>query len=124
VAIALLLSPNNSPQEPTLPVSPGPTGIPDNLRPGVAIQSPANETVVDLGRSVTIRFTARGNQAITRVDLQRFGQTINEVAAGGATTFSGWFDYVPASTGTHQLEIVAWSGDIPGPPATLTLIVR
>jgi serine/threonine protein kinase len=125
VGIALLLSPNNSPQEPTLPFAPsGPTVIPDNLRPGIAIQSPDNNTVVDLGRSVTIRFIARGSQGITRVELQRFGQTINVANAGGQTTFSGWFDYVAASTGTHQLEIVPWSGDIPGTPATLTLIVR
>jgi serine/threonine protein kinase len=125
VAIALLLSPNNSPQEPTLPYAPsGPTAVPDDMRPGAAIQSPDNNTVVELGRSVTIRFIARGSQGITRVELRRFDQTINVVSAGGETTFSGGFDYVAASTGTHQLEIVPWSGDIRGTPATLTLIVR
>jgi serine/threonine protein kinase len=126
VAIAVLLAPkDNAPQEPTLPVVPsGPTAVPDDLRPGAAIQSPDNNTVVELGRTVTIRFIARGSQGITRVELQRFDQTLNFISAGGETTFSGWFDYMAASTGTHQLEIVPWSGDIRGIPATLTLIVR
>jgi serine/threonine protein kinase len=126
VAIALLLSPNNNaPQEPTLPAVPsGPTAVPDDLRPGAAIQSPDNNTVVELGRSVTIRFIARGSQGITRVELRRFDQPLDVMTAGGETMFSGSFDYMAASTGTHQLEIVPWSGDIRGTPATLTLIVR
>ncbi len=126
VAIALLLEPNNSPApEPTLPFAPsGPSAVPDELRPSAAIQSPDNNSVVDLGRTVTIRFIVRGSRGITRVELRRFDQTIDIIPAGGETAFSGSFNYVTGSTGTHALEIVPWSGDIRGTTATLTLIVR
>jgi hypothetical protein len=127
LAVALLLSPGNNGADggPTLPVAPAnPTDIPAELRPGVVIESPQNNASAGLGTTVTIQFVARGRQGITRVELRRFGQVIDAVAAGGQNTFAGWFFYSATSTGTHTLEVVPWSGDIRGDPATLAIIVQ
>jgi serine/threonine protein kinase len=121
LGIALLLSPNTKP-EPTLPFAP--TGPPDDVRPVAVIQSPENNATARLGQTITIQFIARGRQGITRVELRRFNQTIDVLSAGGQNTFSGSFNYLPADTGAHVLEVVPWSGDIRGIAATVTVLVQ
>jgi hypothetical protein len=88
------------------------------------IQSPANNVVVSLGDTVTIQFTASSTQGITRVDLRRFNQVLNFIAVDNLTVYQGTFLYQPDSTGVHIVEVVPWSGTIPGDPASVAIIVQ
>ncbi len=113
---------NTTSQEPTVPRS---TAAPTPLfRPSAVVQSPANGTAVNLGDPVTITFAANFAQGtITRVELRRFGQvldTINE----NASSVTGTFTYSPDSTGTHNLEVVPWAGDVRGDSATVSIYAQ
>jgi hypothetical protein len=123
----VLLSSDSAPAEPTIP--PSPTGPPTPtidpaLRPTVFITSPYENTAVELGDPVEIEFNATAERGITRIELRRFGQTLNVIEAGNLPAFQGWFTYQPDSTGPHTLEIVAWSGDVESFPARLTIQVQ
>jgi hypothetical protein len=110
---------------PTLPaITQGPTSVPAGLRPSVVIQSPGNNAVVSLGSTVTIQFTASSTQGITRVELRRFNQVLNFIAVDNVAVYQGAFLYQPDSTGVHIVEVVPWSGTIPGDPASVAIIVQ
>ena len=107
VALLLTSDQENANPEPTLPILAWRDSRPRDQMPGAAIQSPDNNTNVTSRRNITIRFTARGRQGITRVELRRLNQTIDVVAPPTVrTSFSGSFDYPATSTGTHTLEVV------------------
>lgn len=107
------------PATPTVPAA-SPTPLD---RPGAAVQSPANNTRVELGDTVEIQFSVRDNQGLTRVELRRFNRVIMSTPIGGQQLYQGSFIYEPDSTGTHTLEIVPWRGDVRGDAATVTLQV-
>jgi serine/threonine protein kinase len=92
-------------------------------RPSAAVQSPANNTQVELGDTVEIQFSVRDNQGLTRVELRRFDRVIFSLPIGGQQLFQGYFTYEPDSTGTHTLEIVPWRDDVRGDSASVTLQV-
>lgn len=96
----------------------------ETARPTTTIRLPADGTVVSLGDYVRVEFTASSADGITRVELRRLGRVINTVRAPGQPTFQGWFEYAANTTGTHELEVVAWSGNARGDPARVTIRVQ
>lgn len=104
--------------------APAATGVPDNLRPRVAIQQPANQAAVGLGQPVPVEFVAQGEGGVTRVELRRFNQVIATVDVPGAPRYQGVFIYTPDSTGPHNLEVVPWNGNIAGEPDRVTIFVQ
>lgn len=102
---------------PTVPVA-SPTPL---YRPSASIQSPPNNTQVELGDTVEIQFTVRDTQGLTRVELRRLNRVITSTPIGGQQLYQGYFTYEPDSTGTHTLEIVPWRDDVRGDSATVTL---
>jgi serine/threonine-protein kinase len=126
LVIALLASSSDGDsnnREPSPPATALPTSIPADQRPNVMISAPLNNTVYELGTVATIQFTAAHPQGITRVELRRFGQPIDTQPAAGQPTYQGSFQYLASSTGTHNLQVVAFSGDLEGNPSTVIIIV-
>ncbi len=116
---------DKTPTQPTAP--PGtvaPTAVPAEQRPTLTITSPASTTNASLGVPVVVQYVAESANGITRVELRRFSRVIDSVQVGGSISYQGTFTYTPDSTGVHILDVVPWSGNIPGDPATVTIIVR
>jgi hypothetical protein len=100
-----------------------PSETPAN-RPIIQIINPVGNIGMSLGDTLDIEFSAAGVSGITRVDLQRFGQTLDSLSGGGQTTFQGHFSYMPDSTGMHEISLIPWSGDVPGEAAVLMISVQ
>ncbi len=96
----------------------------DTRQPVLTITAPADGTAVALGSLVNIQFTCSGERGITRIELRRFDQVLNTIDAHGETLFNGWFTYVANTTGTHEITLVAYSGDERSDPVTLILVVQ
>ena len=82
-----------------------PTTAPQPL-PQASILAPAENAIVSLGQPVAIQFMVSGSDGITRVDLRRFGQTLDSIPlASSPATYEGSFVYWPDSTGLHTVEV-------------------
>ncbi|MBN1563083.1 MAG: protein kinase [Anaerolineae bacterium] len=114
--------PTANPQTPAATVTLTPIDPKD--RPNAAITYPPDNTQVELGDMVPIRFTATHTQPITRVELRRFNRVIAAIPANDSLVFSGRFTYSATTSGLHQLEVVPFSGEIEGNPAIVHLEVQ
>lgn len=128
VILGLALLSGNGSEEESLPTPPratqSTTEVPQAFRPNVTILSPADNTNVSLGQSVTIQFAANGAGGVTQAELRFFDQVVQTVQGSGQTSFTGSFTYTPGSAGIHRLEVIAYSGSTAGNPAYVTLLVR
>lgn len=105
--------------------TPTPTEVPSTARPTVSILSPANETTISLGETVTIEFVATGPTGLTLIELRRFNDVKARVEVNSiTTTYQGSLIYRPDTTGPHYLEVIAWNGRIAGQAAALTIFVQ
>lgn len=126
VLAASLLTSGGSGGEPSAAPdeSPVATDVPAALRPSVTIRQPDDRSAVGLGQPVRIEFIASGANGVSEVQLRRFNQVIDRAETSGATSYQGLFIYTPDSTGPHVLEVQAWSGQIAGEPARITVFVQ
>ena len=113
---------NLNPDSPSFPTI-APSETPANC-PIIQIVNPVGNIGMSLGDSLEIDFSAAGVNGITRVDLQRFGQTLESQIGGGQATFQGRFTYTPDSTGVHEISLIPWSGDISGEAVILLVSVQ
>jgi len=104
-----------------VPTSPPTPTVDPSLQPSVVVQSPADNTAVELGDEVTISFAAHGALGVTRVELRRLDFTLSSLTFSGQVDVQGTFTYTPDTSGAHVLQLVAWSNDIRGPTATITI---
>ncbi|MFP4322471.1 MAG: serine/threonine protein kinase, partial [Anaerolineales bacterium] len=95
--------------------------------PRIRIDDPRDAPEIPLGETVRIEVTAFDSQGVTHVELRRFDQTLDRVAAEdaqGVSPLPAVLRYTPTSTGRHRLELIAYRGDVAGDPRYILVEVR
>ncbi len=127
VGVGLLLSGYNPSEngKPAASATPLATTVPEYLRPQMTLFAPAEGSVVTVGQTVMVQFSAICTAGkVTRVELRVGGQVVDAIETGGVPAYQGVFLYTPQTVGTLELEVIAWNEQIAGEAARVTIFVQ
>lgn len=123
VLLATACNLGSGPDEEELPVITQPAvGI-----PSVQILSPQSGQVVPVDEQLVVRVRANDVLGVTRVQLFSNGQivrTISSESSAGDPNFEGTLDFIPRTTGTYDLRVIAFRNAIASDPANVTITVE
>lgn len=105
-------------------ITPSPSPFPGE-KPTMLLNFPENGSLFPAGSSIAISFTATDVQAVTRVEVRRFGFVIAVLTPDNPTTqFDGRYDYVPRLPGRHIIELIPYRSGIRGDSAILEIFAQ
>jgi serine/threonine-protein kinase len=107
-------------------LSPSPSRTPPpGQQPTLIINFPTSRSIQPSGSQVIIGFTATDAQGVTRIEVRRFGFTIDEMTLDTPQiAYTGSVVYIPRQAGRHIIELIPYRGNIRGDSAMVEIIAR